>query len=87
VKLRSEFRQIIGVYRHWRACFLRLIEAAEHHINISEPWVKLEFATLARGNYRACATSQVQPRRRGELVRTAHVEPNTSQRQAQHQVA
>jgi len=87
VKLRSQFLQIIVVYRHWRACFLRLIEAAEHHINISEPWVRLEFDTLARGNYCASATSQVQPPRGGELVRTAHVEPNTSQRQVQHRVA
>jgi hypothetical protein len=61
VKLRSEFYQIIGVYRHFRACFLRLFEAAEHHINISEPWVRLEFATLARGNYCVCAASPVEP--------------------------
>ena len=51
VKLRSQFLQIIVVYRHWRACLLRLFEAAERHISIGEPWARLEFATLGRGNY------------------------------------
>ena len=58
-KLREVAQRVPSDHRGrqaWRACLLRLIEAAGHHINISEAWVRPEFAPLARGNYCVCAT-------------------------------